>query len=140
MLSGTELTDSTPWGAGSFGEALLTPTIIYVNDVLKLKDSVGYKGAVHVTGGGFPENLPRVVPEGCACEIDRASWQIPELFKWLQAAGGVETSEMFRTFNMGVGMVIAVDAAKVGDALALLPQAFVIGKVVAGDGVTYVNE
>lgn len=96
------------------------------------------KGLVHITGGGFTENIPRVIPKGLGVNITRGAWTVPPMFKWLQEAGNVAESEMLRTFNMGVGMVVVLDPSKVDAARALEPELFELGKVVEGKGVTYV--
>ncbi len=102
--------------AQTLGEALLTPTRLYAQMVLPLIRSGRVKGLAHITGGGLTENTPRMCPDSLVPKIDRTSWTPPPVFQWLQAAGGVETDEMHRTFNMGIGMVLAVspnDAASV---------------------------
>lgn len=95
------------------------------------------QGLVHMTGGGFPENIPRVVPKGLATRVHRGSWEIPPLFQWLEQAGQVAEEEMFRTFNMGVGMVIVLAKEDVEAALKLLPNAWVLGDITEGQGVHY---
>jgi phosphoribosylformylglycinamidine cyclo-ligase len=104
------------------GEALLTPTRIYVKPLLAcLKAGLPIKALAHITGGGFPENIPRVLPEGCAARIDLDAIDMPPVFGWLAEAGGVAEAEMLRTFNCGIGMivVVAADAAQaVLDALS----------------------
>jgi phosphoribosylaminoimidazole (AIR) synthetase len=90
VLERAEVTvhDAAPWDSSvRLGEALLAPTIVYANDILAAMAAVPVHGAVHITGGGFTENLPRVLPDGCACAIDVASWEVPPLFRWLQEAG-----------------------------------------------------
>lgn len=89
------------------GEALLQPHRTYLPVIGPLLDSGWIKGMAHITGGGLTENVPRMMPEGRAPRIDRASWTVPPLFTWLQHGGGVSDDEMFRAFNMGVGMVLA---------------------------------
>ena len=125
------------------------------------------QGLVHMTGGGFPENIPRVIPKGLQCRIRRDSWEIPSLFQWIQQvhsivthmsstllssksclsadarcpywqAGGIADAEMFRTFNMGVGMIIVVDQKDVEAVLHAGLGAFRIGDIVQGEGVTFV--
>lgn len=90
-------------------DALIEPTRIYVKSVLKLlKDCDGVHALAHITGGGFWDNIPRVLPDGACASINAKSWKRPEVFDWLEKAGGVDRHEMYRTFNNGVGMVIAV--------------------------------
>jgi phosphoribosylformylglycinamidine cyclo-ligase len=113
---------SQPMGDGTLGEALLKPTHIYVKSLLALMQKVEIHALAHITGGGLPENLPRVLPEGCKAVIDSDSWQLPEVFAWLQAQGGVANSEMLRTFNCGVGMVVCVSATDAETTLQTLSE------------------
>ena len=134
-VTGADL--SQPLGATTLGEALLAPTTIYVKAVLELLRHLELKALSHITGGGLLENLPRVLPDGCSAHIDTGSWEWPEVFRWLQASGNVETTEMYRTFNCGVGMVICVAPQDAAQALAVLAQcgqsAWEIGRIAAGD-------
>lgn len=118
-------------------EHLLAPTRIYVKSLLNLIKQVPVHALAHITGGGLPENLPRVLPKGVRAVIDTQAWQWPPVFRWLQEQGQVPTSEMYRTFNCGVGMVVVVPAAQVDQTLALLEasgeDAFVIGEIRASD-------
>jgi phosphoribosylformylglycinamidine cyclo-ligase len=90
------------------GEVLLAPTRIYVKPVLALLQQVRAKGLAHITGGGLPENLPRILAGGLTAELDRSAWPRPALFSWLQDKGGVADQEMFRVFNCGIGMAVVV--------------------------------
>ncbi len=132
-----------PVGDTTLGEALLAPTHIYVKPLLELIEKVSVHALAHITGGGLPENLPRVLPDGVNAEIDLVSWQRPAVFDWLQQHGNVEESEMLRTFNCGIGMVVAVAAADADEATALLEAAgetvYRIGRITAGDGAPQVN-
>jgi phosphoribosylformylglycinamidine cyclo-ligase len=102
-----------PFAPGtSLAEALLTPTRIYVKSCLAAIKAGGVKAIAHITGGGFTENLPRVIPDHCAVVIDAASWTVPAVFPWLQKTGDVEAAEMARTFNCGIGMVVIVEAGQ----------------------------
>ena len=134
-VSGAEL--HQPMGETTLGQALLTPTTIYVKALLQLFKTVPVKALSHITGGGLLENLPRVLPEGSKAQIDIRSWQWPQVFQWLQAQGNVETREMYRTFNCGVGMVICVAQENKAAALAQLAaaghEAWEIGLIAAGD-------
>lgn len=118
-------------------EHLLAPTRIYVKSLLELIKQVPVHALAHITGGGLPENLPRVLPKGTRAVIDTQSWQWPPVFRWLQEQGQVPTNEMYRTFNCGVGMVVVVPQAQVDQALALLEAGgetpFVIGAIHASD-------
>ena len=123
-LSGLKWTDQAPFADGPLGEALLTPTRIYVKPLLAaLKQTDAIKALAHVTGGGFPENLPRVLPKGLGVDLDLDAIPVLPVFSWLAKAGGVAPEEMLRAFNCGVGMVCYVDAAKVADAEAALRAA-----------------
>lgn len=114
-------------------EHLLAPTKIYVSSVLKLLESVDVHAISHITGGGFWENIPRVLPENTSAVIDSRSWQWPNVFELLQTAGGVSRDEMYRTFNCGVGMVLVVSPEEVEEALYILQKqgekAWVIGEI-----------
>ena len=117
---------------------LLEPTRIYVKSVLALVQDVGVKGLAHITGGGITENLPRVLHESVHAEIDTRSWQPGEVFDWLAEHGNIDTAEMRRTFNCGVGMIVVVDGGEVDSALDSLSAsgetAWQIGRVAAGGG------
>ncbi len=104
--------DPAPFDANkSLGEALLTPTRIYVKPILSvLKSQPGIKALAHITGGGFTENIPRVLPQSLAAAIDLGTLEVPPVFGWLKSAGGLAPREMLRTFNCGIGMVAVVDA------------------------------
>lgn len=112
---------------------LIAPTKIYVKSVLKLLATLPVHGLVHITGGGFWENIPRVLPGHLQAVIDESSWQWPAVFNWLQQQGNVSRHEMYRTFNCGVGMIIALPKAEVEAALNLLntsgEQAWLIGEI-----------
>ena len=123
-------------------DCLLTPTKIYVKPVLALMQDVSVKGLAHITGGGITENIPRVLPEGLDAEIDTSTWQQGPVFDFLQQQGNIETHEMRRTFNCGVGMVAVVNADDVDKAIGILGKhgesAWRIGRIVAGkQEVTY---
>ncbi len=123
-------------------EALLAPTRIYVRPLLALFKAQTVGGVAHITGGGLTENIPRVLPEGLGVDLDPAAWELPPLFQWLQEKGGVETPEMRRTFNCGIGMVVIVPEAEADAAAETLRQAgetvHRIGRVVAErEGVHY---
>jgi phosphoribosylformylglycinamidine cyclo-ligase len=139
-LSGLAWEDAAPFANGqSLGEALMTPTKIYVKPVLAaLKETSGIKALAHITGGGLPENLPRVLPDNTSAQIDLASIEAPAVFKWLAQAGGVAEAEMLRTFNCGVGMVIVVAADEADKVAGILARegetVFRIGQISeAGD-------
>ncbi|WP_025324219.1 phosphoribosylformylglycinamidine cyclo-ligase [Deferrisoma camini] len=115
------------------GEVLLTPTRIYVRTVLNLIRDFTVKGMAHITGGGIPENLPRILPHGCRAVVDRGAWEMPALFRLLQELGPVPEEEMYRTFNCGVGLVVIVPPEEEEETLARLEAlgetAWVIGTI-----------
>jgi phosphoribosylformylglycinamidine cyclo-ligase len=117
----------------SLGEALLAPTKIYVKPVLQLINAMDVHALSHITGGGFQENIPRVLPDGCKAIVDTNSWQWPSVFEWLQQAGNIETHEMFRTFNCGVGMILVLPEEQAHEAVALMnaqgEQSWILGSV-----------
>lgn len=122
---------------GILGDELLKPTRIYVKTILDLIEKFEIKGIAHITGGGFIENIPRMLPEGLRAQIDKGSWPVLPIFKLLQNAGNIGESEMFSTFNMGIGMVIAVNKGTAKEITDYLnreqTQAYIIGKVVRGE-------
>ena len=130
-----------PFGEGSLGAALLAPTRLYVKPALAAIRAGGVHALAHVTGGGITENLPRVLPQGLGAEVELSSWPLPPVFAWLRAQAGLDEAELLKTFNAGIGMVLAVDAARADDLSALLAGAgervHRIGRVVAGEGVHY---
>ena len=119
-------------------EALMTPTRIYVKNLLTLCKEVDVRALSHITGGGLPENIPRVLPEGTSAVIDTNSWSLPPVFQWLQHAGNIEDAEMYRTFNCGIGMIVCVpreDVSKAIDTLVGLGEnVWQLGHVEAADG------
>ena len=106
----------------SIGELLLEPTRIYVKSVLELLKTTPILGMAHITGGGITENLPRVLPAHVCAYIDKNSWQLPPIFAWLQSQGNITETEMLRTFNCGVGMILCVAASDVKPALQRLTE------------------
>lgn len=134
--------DPAPFADGrTLGEAFLEPTRLYVRPVLAALKAGGLHAAAHITGGGITENLPRVLPEGLGAEVDLGAWTLPPVFGWLREAGGTSEAEMLKTFNCGIGMILAVDADR-ADALSALLEGqgetvFRLGRVVAGEGVHY---
>lgn len=119
--SGQSLSDS--FDNSTLGEKLLAPTRIYVESLLQLNEKINIHALSHITGGGLLENIPRVLPEDVKAVINANSWQRPAVFDWLQEQGNVEDTEMYRTFNNGIGMVVVVAAAEAEAALELLKQA-----------------
>ena len=118
----------------TLGEALLVPTKIYVKPVLALAERIEVKGASHITGGGFYENVPRCLPSGLSARIEKKAVRTPPIFDVIQKAGNVPERDMFNTFNMGVGMCLIVDREDVDTALSVVKDAYVLGELVKGDG------
>jgi phosphoribosylformylglycinamidine cyclo-ligase len=125
-------------GGRTLGEALLEPTRIYARDVLALLARVPVKALAHVTGGGLPGNVPRNLPEGTRAVVREGTWPVPGIFSLVEREGGVARDEMYRTFNMGLGLVAVVPAAAAAEARAVLRDrgldAWEVGRVEAGAG------
>ena len=117
----------------TLGEALLTPTRIYVLPVLAALETGGIHGISHITGGGFYENIPRCLPEGFQAKIEKAAIPVLPIFKMIQERGGIPERDMFNTFNMGIGMSLVVAHDRVDAVRAVLPDAVVIGEIIRGD-------
>ena len=121
-------------GGRPLGDVVMAPTQIYVKPLLKLISEINVKGMAHITGGGLVDNVPRVLPENTQAVLHRDSWQMPELFRWLQAKGGVADAEMVRVFNCGIGMVVMVSTDQADVAIKSLKaeglDAWVVGEVV----------
>ncbi len=118
-------TDEAPFAAGqTLAQALLTPTRIYVKPLLQaLKDTASIKALAHITGGGFVDNLPRILPDGFGITLDLGRIAVPNVFRWLAAKGGIAEPEMLRTFNCGIGMVVVAAAGQKSDVEAALRRA-----------------
>ena len=129
-------------GGRKLGEVLLTPTRIYVKQVLKVIAECDVHGISHITGGGFDENIPRILKEGQGVEVKEGTWEILPIFRLLEKYGQIKHREMFNIFNMGIGMVIALPEKDVAKAIAILEaegeRASIIGRVVDGEGVTII--
>ncbi|MGB1179127.1 MAG: phosphoribosylformylglycinamidine cyclo-ligase, partial [Lentibacter algarum] len=140
-VSGLGWDADCPWAEGTLGAALLTPTRLYVKQALAAVKSGGVHALAHITGGGLTENLPRVLPEGLGADINLDAWELPEVFKWLAATGGMAEAELLKTFNSGIGMILSVDANEADRLKALLEAegetVSVLGAVTAGEGVRY---
>ncbi|OHV72217.1 phosphoribosylformylglycinamidine cyclo-ligase [Ensifer sp. LCM 4579] len=135
-LSGLAWDAPAPFGAGTLADLLMTPTRIYVKPLLRaIRDTGAIKALAHITGGGFPENIPRVLPKHLAAEIDLDAIKPPAVFSWLAKTGGVAANEMLRTFNCGVGMIAVVSAAEADRVAAVLAgegeTVFTLGRMVA---------
>ncbi|MCA0984375.1 phosphoribosylformylglycinamidine cyclo-ligase [Halobacillus yeomjeoni] len=124
------------------GEELLTPTKIYVRAIQRLRQAVSIKGLAHITGGGFYENIPRTLPEGLGVSIQQGSWDIPDVFRFLQQQGSLTGEDMYGVFNMGIGMVAVVPAQEADEAVRALneagEQAGIIGEVTANEGIQWI--
>ncbi len=118
--SGLKIDSYVPELGKVLADELLTPTKIYVKNVLNLFRDFEIKGIVHVTGGGFIDNIPRILPERSSAIIEKALWEVPPVFKLIQELGGIEEQEMFRTFNMGIGMILFVGLNEADDVLVRL--------------------
>ena len=143
-LSGLKYSSPSPWDQSvTLGAALLEPTKIYVKALLPAIKKGLLKGLSHITGGGFLENIPRVLPDGTGCYVDAKAWEIPPVFKWLMKEGGVQPREMARTFNNGIGMVLIVSPDKVDEVIQSIQESgekvYRVGEVVAGGGVEMRN-
>ena len=140
--NGLKLDETYPGLDKNLGETLLTPTRIYAKAVMGLVDAVEVKGMAHITGGGFIENIPRILPAGLGAAINRGAWDVPAIFGFLKEMGRLDELEMFNLYNMGIGMVVAVAKENVDKALEVLAtlgeKAAVIGQAVAGEGVDIV--
>ncbi|QDR79706.1 phosphoribosylformylglycinamidine cyclo-ligase [Sporomusa termitida] len=130
--------DFIPELGRTLGQELLEPTRLYPKTCLPLIEEFDIHGMVHVTGGGFYDNIPRVLPAGCGVEVDSRAWPEPVIFNLLQQWGGVAKTEMFRTFNMGIGMILIVPAEQVPAIQANLAardeKSYIIGRIIAGAG------
>ncbi|MAE91163.1 MAG: phosphoribosylformylglycinamidine cyclo-ligase [Pelagibaca sp.] len=140
-VSGLGWDADCPWAEGSLGAALLTPTRLYVKQALAAVRAGSVHALAHITGGGLTENLPRVLPEGMGAEISLDAWELPPVFKWMAETGGIAPAEMLKTFNCGVGMVLAVDASR-AEAIAELLRGegetvYMLGTVTGEAGMSY---
>ncbi|MBM4054006.1 MAG: phosphoribosylformylglycinamidine cyclo-ligase [Planctomycetes bacterium] len=130
----------------TLGEELIKPTRIYVKPILKILDKYKnggiIKGMAHITGGGLLENVPRILPEGCSVRIDKTGWNVPAIFKIIQDIGNIDEHEMFRVFNMGIGLVVIVSALNSKKILTDLKNAgesaTIIGEVTEGEGIVQI--
>lgn len=135
-LSGLAWDAPAPFGEGTLADLLMTPTRIYVKPLLKaIRETGSIKALAHITGGGFPENIPRVLPKHLAAEINLDAIKAPKVFSWLAQTGGVAANEMLRTFNCGVGMIAVVPADKAAEVASVLTgegeTVFTLGRMVA---------
>ena len=140
-LSGLGWASPSPFSDGTLGQALLTPTRLYVKPALEAIRAGGVTALAHITGGGLTENLPRVLPEGLGAWIDLSAWDLPPVFRWLAEQGGIAEAEMLKTFNAGLGMVVVVQSDRADDLTALFSDAGEsvsrIGTVTVTPGIDY---
>ena len=130
-----DLGERLPWAAGrSLGEILLEPTRIYVRSLLPLAQQGRIKGLAHITGGGLLENIPRVLPESCHAIVDTAGWELPPIFAYLQAGGGIVPGELSRTFNCGIGMAMIVGGSEADAVMAALEGAEAVHRIGVVEG------
>ena len=136
VLKRSRATLDQPIGETTLGEALLAPTRIYVRPILALLKAVPIHGIAHITGGGLPGNIPRILPDNCDCRIDTTAWPRSEIFQWLQSEGSIDDTEMLRTFNCGIGLVIIVSSDTAAQAQQMLEASgetvYRLGEVQAG--------
>jgi len=116
-------------------EVFLTPTRIYVDIINYLRKQAPIKGMAHITGGGIPGNLPRILPKGLGAILEKDSWTVPVEFQWIQQTGNIDEEEMFETFNMGIGMLVIVNAHDAQKICSTYDQIFPIGNVIEGEGI-----
>ena len=144
ILQTSQVSLNSSFDGRTLGETLLTPTRIYVKPLLALIRALPVHAMAHITGGGLPGNVPRVLPETTRAVLDAKSWQRPAIFQWLQDGGGVEQNEMYRTFNCGLGMVVVVDTNDAERAIKVLAEngerAVVVGKIEPYQGKDWENE
>jgi phosphoribosylformylglycinamidine cyclo-ligase len=140
-VSGLGWDDAAPFADSDLGTALLAPTRLYVKQALAAVRAGGVHALAHITGGGLTENLPRVLPDGMGAQIDLDAWDLPPVFKWLAQTGDMAEAELLKTFNAGVGMVLAVDAGRaeaLTDVLTELGETvYQMGTITKGEGVAY---
>jgi phosphoribosylformylglycinamidine cyclo-ligase len=139
--AGLDLQEQYEGFSKTLGEELLIPTRIYVKPLLEVFNKFTISGAAHITGGGFYENIPRMLPEGLGAEIDYGSWPVPSIFDLIEEKGNLKRKEMFTTFNMGIGMVLAVSEENMLPVIRLLEETgerpYIIGRVKKGEGITF---
>lgn len=143
-LSGLSYSSSCPWKPDTeLGRVLLEPTQIYISQILPIAKRGLLKGMSHITGGGFVENIPRVLPKNLGCFVDASTWELPAVFSFLLKTGNVDPLEMARTFNNGIGMVLVVDPLRVDEVIQALKRGqsavYRIGEVTDRPGVEMRN-
>jgi len=143
IIEGLDLDENYPGLSKPLGEMVLAPTKIYARSVTKLLEKYEIKGISHITGGGFYENFPRMMPAGLGVELDLLSWEVPEIFPFLQEKADITDEEMYGVFNMGIGMTLVIAEEDADSAVRLLQEngesAQVIGKVIQNEGVYFTS-
>lgn len=141
VIEGLELDKQYTGLSETLGEAVLRPTKIYAKSIGAVIEKVEIKGIAHITGGGFYENFPRVLPEGLGVELDESKWEVPEIFSFIQERGDISKEEMYGVFNMGVGMALIVPKEDAAETITILQdlgeEASVIGTVINKEGVHF---
>jgi len=138
VLAEEDWQNSHPELGQSIGEALLATHRCYLPEFLKIREQVDIRGIAHITGGGITDNLPRILPDGLGAQIEQSNWTIPTIFQMIENMGDVSSAEMYRVFNMGLGMLIIVSQTDADMVLDLLDDGFIVGEIVQGDGVQIV--
>ena len=136
--NGLKLDENYDEIGGILGEVLLTPTKIYVKQVLELCEKLPPKGMAHITGGGFHENIPRILPDGLAAVINRSAWEVPPIFCFLQKQGNIDPIEMYNLYNMGIGYILVTERENAKKTLSLMEDSVEIGYVEKGLGVRFI--
>jgi phosphoribosylformylglycinamidine cyclo-ligase len=140
-LAGLGWQDTAPFADAPLGQALLAPTRLYVTQCLTAIRAGGVHALAHITGGGVTENVPRVLPDGMGVSVNLDAWELPPVFRWLAETGGMAQSELLKTFNSGIGMVLVVDPAKAAEITGLLRDlgetVYTLGHVTDTPGVHY---
>jgi phosphoribosylformylglycinamidine cyclo-ligase len=140
-LAGLGWQDTAPFADAPLGQALLAPTRLYVTQCLTAIRAGGVHALAHITGGGVTENVPRVLPDGMGVSVNLDAWELPPVFRWLAETGGMAQSELLKTFNSGIGMVLVVDPAKAAEITDLLRDlgetVYTLGHVTDTPGVHY---
>jgi phosphoribosylformylglycinamidine cyclo-ligase len=143
-LSGLGWDAPSPFSDGTLGQALLTPTRLYVKQALAAIRAGGVHGLAHITGGGITENPPRILPDGLACHIDLGAWHLPPVFRWLAQTANMSEPELLKTFNCGIGMILVVAQDRAEALTALLQQegetVYRLGDITEGQGVHYTGK
>lgn len=141
VIENLDLDETYEGLSASLGETVMTPTKIYAKPVASVLKEVTVKGISHITGGGFYENFPRMMPQGLGVEIDKSNWNVPEIFTFLQEKGSIPEKDMYGVFNMGIGMAVVVEEKDVDRTLSILKEngeeANVIGRVTESEGVQF---